>query len=325
MSVNINPGYATTATRAVNLFCHGNKEGALVVLGKCNLNVQQATKIDTIFNRFAIDPNTGKPRLGNTTELQLKDYVLAVLSGTDINASESVQPEILCSNEIILLNAPSKAPLKNEIFIDASCTQEFGQTIDFWNGGVFSQLSVRDLATMKATCKVFYFIIITDKGYSDKLDFPNNIHRWAAEKNQWMRDQFFYVNRGFLSPMDLSPFQCTCQSGAFSLQTVLHVARCFREGVLTIAPCAIGVHQPRSLPPTSYIAGMHGSPVVRLDSARIYFHLWKVQGSPWGGDLKHGEKAFYDCEGFSSTNLEKAEACERYVVEIFLNKFPHGK
>ena len=87
--------HETTATRAVSLFCQGNKEGALKFIDKCDFGSERFNKIADIFNRYAIDLDTGKPALGNSTEIELKDRILAVLKGTDTTSTQQAQKQIV--------------------------------------------------------------------------------------------------------------------------------------------------------------------------------------------------------------------------------------
>ncbi len=87
--------YTKIATRAVSLFCQGNDKGALSFIDKCNFNSEWSIKIGNIFNSYAKDPDTGKPQLGTTTEVELKDRILAVLKGTDTDSAQQSQKQIV--------------------------------------------------------------------------------------------------------------------------------------------------------------------------------------------------------------------------------------
>lgn len=181
--------------------------------------------------------------------------------------------------------------------------------------------SIRDLALLKSVSKKFYLFVAEDKNSQKKLDFPTNLSLVV----NWADKQIFYINQGFLNYRDIEI--APKEAPRFSLQTVLNVATWLRTNgdSVPIPAHALNTFQARSLKATSYICGMNGPKTSGIaDPTRIYFHLWKVKGSPFNVDNQYGKKSFHDLDGFSSTDVEKAEACERYVLDCFLAVYPNG-
>ncbi len=160
-------------------------------------------------------------------------------------------------------------------------------------------LSTKDLASLRASCKVFNQVVMEDRTSRERVDFQSRLEfaeDWAPDRSLSFNGRLF---------------------GYFKMQTILNAGKWLRtEGDVVIPPNGLGVYCLQAMCVGGYISRMqepHG----------IYYHLWKVKGSP-EGDKQYGEKAFYNRGGLQSTAIEKAEACERFVVESYARANPYN-
>ena len=147
MAISTNLDYARSINKSVNLFCQGNSEGAFKVLttvcDDCQVN-----KIKALFNRFQINPSTGKPELGTTTEPQLAKQIEVILCGEGEAPGLEIK-EPTC-NALALSNTPQN-PFEllcnpgyclNEIFIQ-----------------IFSHLNMAEIGKCSRVCRLWRSLI----------------------------------------------------------------------------------------------------------------------------------------------------------------------
>ncbi len=170
------------ASRVVNLFCQGNQNAAISVIEKCGASSEQIDKINAIFNPFIIDTNTGKPQLGATTEVELKDRILAVLNSTDTDLTQQPQKEIVV-NDCKAINS----------------TPEFSIPLLFNNAGNFF-LSITD--SFKESCND----LIAKFNISFKKPTEENCYQMIFPS-----EIFYQIFLNITDPVDFIHFCQTCQ------------------------------------------------------------------------------------------------------------------
>ena len=233
---------------------------------------------------------------------------------------------------------PGNSQLLQDPFVNHQQTQAVvnGPSLpdDVFVDNVFPFMTLRDLTRFKQTCTLFYQIMNENQDLNKLLNFPANLHLWASK-------QHLHLNREFCTPAELvGRWSCprrdhTC----FSLLTLLDIALWLRNAGSTcpIPPCALGVHQPRSLLPVNYVQGILGANNAQFlvgAPTEIFASLWRIHYCRWGTTsysqsvllvphlcCQYGEAAFFDQRGCSSTDAEKAEAIERYVLDCFRRYF----
>lgn len=198
------------------------------------------------------------------------------------------------------------------------------EAADVWQSGVLPLLSVKSLVNFRATSLFFNSLVNEDEVSRNAVCYPDNVYQWAPK-------QIIYFNNKFYIDSDLRlRVPCRNQHDHFrpSLQMLLNLAAWLQDygRERRLPPCELGVYQPRELDPLDYVLGILDviQPDPRRPNARkIFVYLHRIQGSPEVPDPeKYGQKAFFDQDGYSSTNQEKAAAIEHYVFRCFLGTFP---
>lgn len=183
------------------------------------------------------------------------------------------------------------------------------------SGGVFPQLTLRELIYCKRTCAVFCQIISQNPHLNNQLSYHGNLSRYLSDRldahpniEEWAVKQPLLTNFRFYSPVDArSRRDCAEEHhNSFSLHTLCRVASWLKDvGDTPIPPCRMHVHQPRALTPMAYVDGILQDPWESpdlLDPARIFVHLSNIA----------------QCDKKLSSNCQKASAIRLYVLERFL-------